>query len=313
MWKTRGQQPTIERLERAIAAGRESHAYLMTGPEGVGKRTLAEDLFAALNCSGPDRGTPCHECEQCGRISRGVHADLTVVGVEEGATRVSIEAVREATERLYMTPVEGRYSGLIIEHGDLMSEEASNALLKSLEEPPGRTLIMILAEMASGTIDTVRSRCQTIAMARVPRAELQQMTQEKTGCDGSTAERAATAAAGCPGRAFRLAKDPEAMDALVTLETLIKRLADGDAAERMSASAEIAEIFREDRNAGRQALRQWQTIWRDRMVQAMAEGDEGKADQAARSIDAGDRAERLIGENVNARLTLESMIAGRDA
>jgi len=126
-----------------------AHAYLLVGPPHVGKMTLAISIAQALNCL-QGCGEPCGECAQCTRIALGQHADVRVVGIgpseEDGPTRtvIRIEDVKDVLRQVYLNPYEGRSSVVIFDGAESMSEEAANALLKTLEEPPDQVTILLL-------------------------------------------------------------------------------------------------------------------------------------------------------------------------
>ena len=141
MWRTAGHDKAVNILGRALGEGRTAHAYLVTGPEHVGKMTLALDLARAVNCSGAER--PCDACAQCRRVDRGLHADVRVVGVEPGPSggrqrvAIGIDQVREVQREASLKPYEGSSRVFIFDRAERLTEEAANSLLKILEEPPG--------------------------------------------------------------------------------------------------------------------------------------------------------------------------------
>jgi DNA polymerase-3 subunit delta' len=159
----RDQDPAVDALTRALTTGKVAHAYMFEGPPGVGKRLTARVLAMALNCEHDhDRNDACGACTSCRKITGDVHPDVRWLTLPEGKRRIPIEAVREAERWIGIRPHEGRAKVLIIEPADLMSEQAANALLKTLEEPrPGSFLIVITA-LSSSLLPTVRSRCQQV-------------------------------------------------------------------------------------------------------------------------------------------------------
>ena len=304
-WTTLGQEHLTAEIERANLAGKLNHAYLLTGPNGVGKKTLAREIFAAANCRGEDK--PCGECTPCVRTYEGTHTDLQTVGAEGNETRVPIERMRESAERLYLTSVEGGFTGLIVDGADLMSTEGGNAILKTLEEPPGQTLIMMLAESRQGVMDTVRSRCRTLALRRMGTTTIERMLEERTGTAPEAARTIAQQAEGCWGRAVALARNSDALDAAAAMTAMIRDAAEGTAEERMKAAQGLAESMRGDRNAAGQIMRAWHTHWRGRLRAAIANSDHAKAAQAVSAIERGDLAGDRLARNANARLTLETL------
>ena len=163
MWQIYGQPHILTQLESGLKEGRMAHAYLLVGPPHVGKMTLAISIAQALNClQGP--GEPCSDCSQCTRISQGLHADVRVVGIrpseEDGPTRtvISLGDVKDVLRQTYLNPYEGRNSVVIFDGAESMSEEAANALLKTLEEPPEHVTILLLTTNEDYLLSTIRSR-----------------------------------------------------------------------------------------------------------------------------------------------------------
>ena len=155
------------RLETAVAGGRLPHALLLHGPEGVGKERFAAVLAGALLCS--RRGTalvPCGECADCSLSHAGSHPDLHWLRVPEDRKSIGVDAVREACEQLGMTSLRGGYRVAIVSPAHAMTANAQNALLKTLEEPSPRTLLVLVTSQPSRLLPTLRSRCQRVEIAR---------------------------------------------------------------------------------------------------------------------------------------------------
>ena len=155
--------------KRRLAAGRGfSHAYILSGPAGSGKRTLAGLLARALVCSG--RGeVPCGACPDCRKAAAGVHPDIVTIG-EEGKD-INVAMVRALRSDAYIRPNEARRKVYLLPNAHTMNQSAQNALLKLLEEGPPYAAFLLLAENAGAILPTVRSRCETIALSPVAEAE----------------------------------------------------------------------------------------------------------------------------------------------
>ncbi len=161
----RGHRAQVSALSRLILRGTPGHAYLFEGPEGVGKDVVAQALLARLACTRADPASaePCGTCPSCMAFIRGDHPDVTRLQ-KDGAT-IKIDQVRTAVKRLRYEPVVGAIKGLIVESADLLREEAANAMLKTLEEPSGRTVFILVTAKPQMLLDTIRSRCQVLRFA----------------------------------------------------------------------------------------------------------------------------------------------------
>src|SRR5579864_5994685 len=188
-----GQEAMVRTLENAIATGRIAHAFVLTGVRGVGKTTTARILARALNCVGPDgRGgptvSPCGECEPCRSIAEDRHVDVLEM---DAASRTGVDDIRELTEGVRYKPVSARYKIYIIDEVHMLSKNAFNALLKTLEEPPGDVIFIFATTEIHKVPVTVLSRCQRHALRRVPLELLGQHYARIAAAEGIAAEPAA--------------------------------------------------------------------------------------------------------------------------
>ncbi|MBI4251302.1 MAG: DNA polymerase III subunit gamma/tau, partial [Candidatus Tectomicrobia bacterium] len=164
-----GQDHIRRTLSNGLAAGRVAAAYLFSGTRGVGKTTTARILAKALNCESSDKPVPepCGACASCGEIARGAHPDILEI---DGATYTGVDNVRELQEKLQFRPLRGRYKVIIIDEVHQISRAAFNALLKTLEEPPGHVLFALATTEPQRVPETVRSRCQRFDFRPIPEA-----------------------------------------------------------------------------------------------------------------------------------------------
>ena len=214
-----GQHETVETLQRAaaaaasIAAGGPSdsaamtHAWLFTGPAGSGRSVAARAFAAALQCERTPAG--CGECSACHTVATRSHPDVHSV-VPEGLS-ISVAEMRAVVARSARRPVLGRWQVVVIEDADRLTEQASNALLKAVEEPPARTVFLLcVPSLHPDDVSlTIRSRCRLVAL-RTPPADAIAAVLQADGVDAATAEWAAAASQGHVGRARRLARDEAA-------------------------------------------------------------------------------------------------------
>ena len=329
MWRTIGHSRAVNVLQRSLDEGRLSHAYLIAGPRHVGKMTLANDLARALNCTGDKR--PCGECAQCSRTARGLHADVRVVGLETGETPsgrprvlIGIDQVREVQREASLAPFEGMWRVIIIDGAEHLSEEAANSLLKTLEEPPDRVVLLLLASEAGALLPTVVSRCQLLELRPVPGPLIARELADRHDVDTGVADDISRRSQGRPGWAFRAINDPGLLEGLAKELDTIESVAKGGVELRFAYAASLASAFDRDRDSGRRELDTWLEWWRDLML--VKEGVPEFAthvssvetfqtvaaalssEQVVRSIKAIKEALWYLERNVNSRLALEDLM-----
>jgi len=164
-WGLTGQGGVVAQLQRAIERDRVPHAYLFSGPPGAPLYDAAIALAMAMSCQ-RTRGEPCLECEACSKIVAGIHPDVVTLLREGAAQIVPIESVRsQVISRLGIPPHEGPVRVFIVEEATSLAPPAANALLKTLEEPPARTLFVLCTTAPEQLLPTIRSRCQRIRFA----------------------------------------------------------------------------------------------------------------------------------------------------
>lgn len=156
------QQHQWQQLDSAISAGKLHHALLLTGPAGIGLRQFANALAARLLCHNPGNDFMCGECKSCILFKAGNHPDIMLLEPEEAGKQLKVELVRDLVEFMHHTSQYGRKKLAIIDPADAMNRSSANSLLKTLEEPPADTLIILLSHQPSRLPVTVRSRCQRI-------------------------------------------------------------------------------------------------------------------------------------------------------
>ena len=274
MWQTVGQDHLLRQLSSSLKAGRIGHAYLLAGPPHVGKMTLALDLAAVVNCqqAGDYGYGPCGECEPCARIRRGVHADVSVLAVggdPQASTRISIRQVREAENFLAVTPVEGGWKVIILDGAETLSagqSESANALLKTLEEPPERALLLLLTSAEDSILPTIRSRCRLLPLRPMAGDQLASYLSTRYGADTEESRRLARLARGCPGWAINALNDSSILDDRAAKLDEIAEPQTAPLDQRFSYANTLAGGFSNDRESVRQTLYLWQGWWRDLLL-----------------------------------------------
>lgn len=271
MWTIYGQENLLKRLEPSLRQRRQSHAYLLSGPPHVGKMTLAINLSQAVNCiEGP--GVPCGSCTQCTRIADGRHADIRTLAAGQGEegrapkTVIGIDVIKEIIGRVSLKPYEGSTSVVIIDGAETMSDDAANALLKILEEPPPQVLFLLLTANESAVLPTVRSRCQTLNLLTLPKDQMVEMLTSNHQATPGQAEQLFRLSRGCLGWAISALNDSQILEQRqADLEKLQETL-DAGLETRFTYANEVATLFGSDREAAKDLLTLWLRWWRDLLL-----------------------------------------------
>ncbi|WP_227763659.1 DNA polymerase III subunit gamma/tau [Zhaonella formicivorans] len=183
-----GQEHVVRTLKNALIANRTSHAYLFCGPRGTGKTSMAKILAKAVNCLHNIEGEPCNECVSCRRINAGHALDILEI---DAASNRGIDEIRDLREKIKLSPVEGRFKVYIIDEVHMLTTEAFNALLKTLEEPPAH-VVFILATTEPHKIPlTILSRCQRFDFHRIPVKKIVERLKEIVSRNNIEAEEGA--------------------------------------------------------------------------------------------------------------------------
>jgi len=174
----RAQEGPISILKKALDHGRVPTAYLFTGPPGCGRMMAALATAASLNCQ--SGAIACGSCSSCLLYAAGNHPDLYLIGLPEGKRQIVIEQIREQIlARAYLKPMSGETSTFIVQDAHLMNMNASNAFLKTLEEPPETSRFILIATDRDSVLPTISSRCQTLAFSPLPRQVVEDILVEE--------------------------------------------------------------------------------------------------------------------------------------
>jgi DNA polymerase-3 subunit delta' len=326
MFQVIGQARALSLLKHSLEAGRLSHAYLFAGPPHVGKMRLAINLAQALNCKADEK--PCLVCDSCKKIEAGGHSDVQVIGLaqkEEDAEAklISTEQIKGMLHDASLPPFEGINKVFIIDGAELLSVEAANRLLKTLEEPEARVTFILLTANENRLLKTVVSRCQRIELPPMPLAEETQALVEKLNLKPEDARLLAGLSHGCPGWAITAADGKMLEKRSEELNQIIAMIK-GDNEERFAYAAGLAAGFSKNRRAVYDTLDRWLDFWRDLMLVKLGRDDmitnsdrQDDLIKMARNyslsrirdfIKSIESAAAQLNQNVNARLALEVLM-----
>ena len=272
MWQVVGQSKLVSLLQRSLEGEAVAHAYLLVGPPHVGKMTLALDLAKALNCKASD--PPCGVCDSCQKIVLAKHADVQIIGLTTNGdsveakprAEIGIDQVRQMQHSASLPPFEGRYKIFIINGAELLSNEAANCLLKTLEEPVGRVIFILLTTKDKSLPATVISRCQRLELLPLAATEVEAALNSRWGIEPQKAKLLARLSHGCLGWAVSAAVDG---DLLQQRAEQLKRLLDVIGAnyeQRFAYAAQLVDQFSHRRESVQEILDLWLDWWRDLLL-----------------------------------------------
>jgi DNA polymerase III subunit delta' len=244
--------------------GQLRHAYLFTGPEGVGRRTLAVRFAQALNCPfPPEQGGFCGVCRDCRQLQSLAHPDLSLLLPEEGHKDILIDQVRGLQHTLALSPYTAAYRIALLPDFQRSTDQAQNALLKTLEEPPDKVILLLTAHTPEQLLATIVSRCEVIRLRPASIASTQAYLQTEKGLTTEKARLLAHLSGGRVGAAIRLAEDPTALiHRREHLETLLELLP-AQRVERFKLAASLVKPWDRARQNLGEVLPIWLSFWRD--------------------------------------------------
>ena len=202
-----GHSMPVELLQRAIRTEKVVHSYLFVGNEGIGKKKVALQFAKAVNClnRGADMGDACDQCLSCRKIQDGVHPDVLLLEPEKQT--IKVDQVRQMQRDLAYRPYEGKRRVCILAGADRMAPNMSNILLKTLEEPPIHTVIVLLANNPRLLLPTIVSRCQSVRFHPLPISLVASWLSEQQGMGKEEAHLLASLSEGSPGKALELQEE----------------------------------------------------------------------------------------------------------
>jgi DNA polymerase-3 subunit delta' len=209
-WQSiQGHDIHVRAFKHAVERGRLAHAYLFTGPPGIGKRLFAAELAKALLCEiGPAPLEACAACTSCTLFDAGNHPDFFAVSRPDESNELPIEVMRELCRGFSLKPARGRGKIAVLDDADDLNDEAANCFLKTLEEPPPRSVFILIGTSPERQLSTIVSRCQAVRFAPLPETLVAEILRQQGVTDPHLLSRLVRLARGSPGQAMALA-DPE--------------------------------------------------------------------------------------------------------
>lgn len=307
-----GQATPVSVLKRALASGRTAHAYLFNGIEGCGKKKTALAFAEAIFCNGEDG---CGQCSSCRKVAALQHPDLHLVK-PDGAF-IKIDQIRNLQKELSLRPFEAPVKVCIMEDADKLNPAAANAFLKTLEEPPGNSLLILLATNAGGLLPTIISRCQSLSFSQLSHDTIEKYLQD-SGIPAETARMAATLAGGSLSKAIDICREDTLRDRAEILEKI-----ESLSGDEISPVFKLAEQLGQEREKALEAVDMLTLFWRDVLLMHSGKSRQGisadviplverratqcSAERILENIELILRSRMALQRNVNPRLTLEVM------
>jgi len=264
-WNIAAHDWAVQILQNHMRSGNTRHAYLFVGPQGIGRRTISLRFIQALNCLNPPAvGEFCGECRVCRQVSQMQHPDLFIGEAETPGGTLKIDTVREIQHSLSLQPYEARWRVALLLRFEEANQNAQNALLKTLEEPPENVKMILTASMENALLPTIISRCEVIRLRPMPLADLQKVLVDEWNADEEHAWRIAHLAAGRVGFAVNLLQNTEKADAILDTAREGLELLMQNTRQRFR----FAENFKDVRKRAdlRNIIQIWQSLFRDLLL-----------------------------------------------
>jgi DNA polymerase-3 subunit delta' len=320
-WGLIGHEWAVDMLKQQLAHDSLRHAYLFSGPPGLGRRTLALRLTQALNCPTPaSPGVPCGTCRTCRQIDAMQYPDMTIVQSEKEGGTLKVEQVREVRQQLVLTPYQGVSRVALFLRFQEANASASNALLKTLEEAPPHAILLLTADSSEQLLPTITSRCETLRLRPLPVERVEAALKER-GAGSDQARLLAHLSGGRPGAAFRMMDDASALEFRQGRLDDLQRLLSASRVEKFSFAEKLTSRKKEAEERFRDTLYIWLAYWRDVLVSAAGSSAplvnvdrSGEIEalakrvglaEARRTVTGMETAIEQLEKNVNARLLAE--------
>ena len=332
-WQIVGHDWAVNYFRRSIATEHVAHAYLLAGPSSIGKATLALRLAQALVCE-RGGGDPCLECRACKRVEHGNHPDVRTISLASQAAsqkpddsksrELRIDTVREWQRDIDLRPFEAQRRVFILDDADKLTDQAANAMLKTLEEPPSYAVLILIAQGSGDLLPTIVSRCRVLRLRPVRRDVIAAALRERYSLSEDDAILLAAWSSGRFGWAARAIEDPDILEQQRTFLDVLADLRTGGRVARLKWAEERGKQYRTDQEGVLGWLFLWQTWWRD--VLLMASGCSGSITYLDRRAELAEvaasiqleyihdflqrigQAREQLDDNVNPQLALENLV-----
>jgi DNA polymerase III subunit delta' len=317
-----GNARVVEILRRAVERDRLPHALIFAGPPGVGKRTLALLLAQLVNCGSPTGSLACGKCSSCTKIVRGSHPDIRVV--EPDGAFIKIEQIRQVIGEIAYQPFEAKYRVVILDPAEQLKLEAANCMLKTLEEPPSRTIIILVTSNPYLLLSTIQSRSRLLQFAGISQDRIEAYLVQNSGWNPEDARLAAALSRGSLGNAQAFDASsyiPVRAQALRFVSLLLSRGSFADASRLVAGTAKdkdafpvwveaVLTILQDLFYAGAAPERIGQRDILEDLRALAASSPAGAIPSAVRAFD---RLRRGLRHNVNRQLALEALFLSETA
>jgi len=313
----RGHEKTVEMLDRAIGSGRIPHSYLFTGISGIGKKLLAIKLAQSLQC-GDAADKPCDLCNSCRKVTANNHPDVIVI--EPDGTFIKIDQIRDLQKRLAYKPFEGAKTVCIIDGADKLNLAAANSLLKTVEEPPATTHLILIAENIRQVIPTIVSRCQRIKFHPLPSNVIEELLVKSKSIPPAEARSVARFAEGSIGKSldfiesFPLNERVKLLTAFTGMKSVeeifssAEELTNKDNIEKLMKSLEILKFFLRDILLVKMGMPDHYIINIDYYEFISKKAQKETEEDLLRMIDSVAKTEKAIMMNANKKMAVINML-----
>ncbi|NLM42734.1 MAG: DNA polymerase III subunit delta' [Clostridiales bacterium] len=231
-----GQRVLVESLKNAIKRNMVANAYIFNGPKGSGKKTLADIFARAINCKGSDN-KPCNLCSSCKKSIAGVNPDIMYI--EPMGNSIKIEQIRKLISDVSVKPFENTYRVIVMKNADSMTIESQDAFLKTLEEPEGNNVFLLLTENYNALLPTIVSRCQVYNMVGLGKDDMKELLVKHGYKQGEELEIAIDNSNGIIGRALEILKDEGFKQLQNEYENILKQILEGSRVETLILSDKL--------------------------------------------------------------------------